>query len=323
MTHLTSEERGQIQALLQENYKPKDIALRLSRHQRTIEREIRNRGKPTGYLAKYAHIDYKTRRKRSHCPPKISYFLRDYIVSKLRLGWSPEQISGRMKLEKFENTVCAETIYNFIYYDQTCIQENYKEYLRRGHKKRRKKKGRKVHSSHIPNRTSIHKRPPEVDAKKVFGHWEGDTVWYANKQAIVTMNERTTSLVVFRKVDRKTADLTANAIINGLKKFKPKTITFDNGPEFTHHANVTKKIGTKVYFADPYSAWQRGANENSNMLLRGYLPKKANISQLTKFELNDIAYELNSRPRKRLGFKTPFEVLPKNVLKSIHSGSCY
>lgn len=159
----------------------------------------------------------------------------------------------------------------------------------------------------IPNRVSIHDRPVIVTQRKEYGHCEGDSVIYKNKMAINTMNELTTGKVAFKKLERKTAQATTDAVVGSVNKLRAKTVTFDNGSEFTDHEEITKKTGVPVFFADPYCSNQRGANENVNMLLRGYLPKRADITALTQEELDDIAAELNNRPRKRLGYLTPNE----------------
>ena len=146
-----------------------------------------------------------------------------------------------------------------------------------------------------------------------FGHFEADSVIYPHKQAINTINELMTGLVAFTKLERKTARLTAQAMINQLTNWQAKTVTVDNGCEFTRHEDVSNATRVDVYFCDPYSSWQRGANENANMLLRGYLPKRKSIIDLTQKELNDIATELNHRPRKRFGFRSPVEVYTLSI----------
>lgn len=307
--HLTAAQRGAIEVLLQKNYSRKDIADAIGVDKSTVSREINKRSTPNGYKAKYAQIDYKTRRKKSKQKKKMDYSRRQkYVTQKLRDGWSPEQISGRLKLKGSVLYVCPESIYAWIYEDEWAKEEKLYEYLRLGRKKRKKKGGRKVHRHKIPNRVSIHERPAIVDQRIEFGHWEGDSVIYANKKAINTLNELVTGLVKFTKLDRKTAKLTKGAMVKHLKEYEAKTVTVDNGTEFTFHEKITQSSGTQVYFADPYSSWQRGANENANMLLRGYLPKKADINYLTQEELDSIAWELNNRPRKRLGYLTPIEV---------------
>lgn len=181
------------------------------------------------------------------------------------------------------------------------------QYLRRGKKKRTKWKGRKTHKCKIPNRVSISRRPKIVKERVEFGHWEGDSVLYAHKKAINTLNELKTGIVEFTKLEAKTAELTARAMSKKLKKHVRKTLTLDNGTEFMEHEGVAEETGVNIYFCHPYSSWERGANENVNMLLRGYLPKRTNIDKLTQDELDNIAEELNNRPRKRLNYYTPAE----------------
>ena len=171
-----------------------------------------------------------------------------------------------------------------------------------------------MHRSPIPNRVSIHCRPKIVDQRTEFGHWEGDSVIYPHLRAINTLNELQSGLVIFTKLRRKTADRTARAMSTALiGQYSSKTLTLDNGSEFVRHEQVSKDIGVKIYFCDPYSSWQRGSNENTNMLLRGYLPKRHNINHLTQEELNNIADELNRRPRKRLGYLSPLEFYHQKV----------
>ena len=234
-----------------------------------------------------------------------------------QLGWSPEQIAGRLKLKNNNQTViCHETIYDWLYTDKWAYgKEKLYQYLRYGRKKRKKQTGRSVHKSKIPNRVSISQRPDVVENRTEYGHWEGDSVIYPDKYAINTINELMTGKVRFTKLKRKTATLTAQAMSNQLKDELALTLTLDNGSEFTRHEEVVKNTGVKTYFCHPYSSWERGANENANMLLRGYLPKRKNIIDLTQEELDDIALELNNRPRKRLGYKTPSEVYQEYMLK--------
>jgi transposase, IS30 family len=316
---LTAADRGAIEVLLQEQYSVREIGNKLGRHPSTISREIKKRSTPTGYHATVAQINYQSKRRKSRQKKKLNHSLRQaYVVDKLQQGWSPEQISGRMKL--VENDwlyVCPETIYQWLYTNEWAFnEEKLYQYLRYGRIKRRKQKGRSVNRSKIPNRVGIENRPRVVGKRKELGHWEGDSVIYPHKMAINTINELTTGLVAFTKLDRKTAKLTAVAMINQLKRYPAKTVTLDNGSEFTNHEEITQATGVQIYFADPYSSWQRGANENANMLLRGYLPKRHNINNLTQDELDEIAEELNSRPRKRLGYYTPTEKYHQLLRKS-------
>lgn len=312
MKHLTAADRGKIETLLQEQYTNKQIAMRLGRSSSTISREIKKGLDGNGiYHAWIAQVAYETNRKRSKQIPKldnpVNHKLRSWIVACLQKGWDPSMISGRMKAEGYI-TVCAETIYTWIYGSAWAITEKLYQYLRQGKKRRTKYTGRSTHKSKIPNRVSIHERPAVVAEKSRLGDWEGDSVIYTHKHAINTVNERISGLVAFTKLTRKTAQQTTYAVIKQLKDKIAHTITFDNGSEFTQHSIITDVLGVCVYFADPYSSWQRGANENSNRQLRAYLPKRSDIRDLTQKELDNIAWELNNKPRRRLGWHTPTEV---------------
>ena len=312
MAQLTAADRGKIEILLQEQYTNKQIALKLGKYPSTIGREIKKGLDGSGrYLAWIAQTAYESNRKRCKQIPKLdhpaNWRLRGWIVSCLQKGWDPSMISGRMKAEGFV-TVCAETIYAWIYESTWAKADKLYQYLRQGKKRRTKHTGRSSRRSKIPNRVSIHERPALVDEKARLGDWEGDSVIYTHKYAINPLNERLRGLVALTKLKRKTAVLTANAVINKLKNLVAHTITFDNGTEFTMHSKITEVTGIKVYFADPYSSWQRGANENMNRQLRAYLPKRSGIQDLTQKELDNIAWELNNKPRRRLKWHTPQEV---------------
>ena len=306
---LTAADRKAIEVLLKANFTPSKIAKSLGVHKTTICREVTKRSTPNGYNAWSAEIDYEIKkRKRGKESILSNTKYRNYVIDRLVDGWSPEQICGRLRKVDKLFKICPETIYNFIYTDKYCKEEKISGYLRRGKRRRTKQNSRSTKKSKIPNRVSIHKRPIEVETRKDFGHWEGDSVVYANRKAINTIVERKTGIVKLKRLEQRTAELTAKAMIENLMIYsESKTLTLDNGLEFTKHEEITKEIGVKVYFADPYSSWQRGSNENTNMLLRGYLPKKANIDNLTEEELRDIEDELNNRPRKRLDYLTPTE----------------
>lgn len=313
MKHLTAAQRGNIETLLQEKYTNKEIARKLSRDASTIGREIKKGLDGSGiYRAWVAQVAYESNRKRCQQIPKLdhpaNHRLRNRIVACLQKGWDPSMIAGRLVGEGFTLVVCAETIYEWIYNSAYAITEKLYQYLRRGKKRRTKHKGRSAQASKIPNRVSIHDRPAVVDARRRVGDWEGDSVIYTHKHAVNTVNERLSSLVAFTKLTRKTALLTAEAVITKLRGLVAHTITFDNGSEFTLHELITATLGIDVYFADPYSSWQRGANENSNRQLRAYLPKRTDIRDLTQAELDNIAWELNNKPRRRLNWHTPTEV---------------
>ena len=182
------------------------------------------------------------------------------------------------------------------------------EYLRRKQMKRRKRSGRKVHRSHIPDRVSIHKRPKAVAKRKQFGHWEGDSiVGKGHTSGLHTEYERVSSMIRFERMDRITAEEAVNAakkIFTPLPEKARRTTTLDNGKEHTRHT----EFGIQAYFADPYSSYQRGGNENGNLWIRYYFPKRTDFGSISDEELKDVEWELNNRPRKRLNFKTPQEV---------------
>lgn len=313
--HLTAADRKAIEILLNEQYTVSDIAKKIGVDRSTVSRENKKRSTPAGYFADIAQLDYEVNRKNTGRKAKLRYSqTQNYVLEKLMIGWSPQQISGRMKLEERIDYVCVETIYNWVYTDSICKQDKIYQYLRFAKRRRTKHHGRKTRSEKISNKISIHDRPDVVSKRIEYGHWEGDSVIYTNKQAINTLNELMTGIVRFTKLERKTSELTSEAIIDVLSQECAKTLTLDNGTEFMEHQYIMKEIGVQIYFCDPYCSSQRGSNENNNGLLRRYLPKGTNIQDLTQEELNDIAWELNNRPRKRLGYLTPIEFYEKNVL---------
>ena len=314
---LTAAQRSKIEVLLQEKYSVSTIALKIGVHKSTVSRELTRRA-PNGYFANIAHLDYISRREKCGRKKILSYSkYRDHVIQHLAQGWSPETISGRLKFEQANWSISHETIYQFIYADKYCKQQKIYQCLKHARRRRIKWRGRKSHKDRIQNRISIHQRPEIVTKRTEFGHWEGDSVLYPNKKAINTLNELKTGYVEFSLLDRKTAELTANAMINVLMVHDSKTLTIDNGSEFMQHERIAKETGVQIYFADPYSSYQRGSNENSNGLLRRYLPKRANIDKLTQEELDDIVSELNNRPRKRLGYMTPAEAYQQELTNTL------
>jgi IS30 family transposase len=229
-------------------------------------------------------------------------------VDYLHDQWSPEQIANQVGISH-------ETIYRHVYADKATGGSLWKE-LRCQKKRRKRYASGQDRRGQIIGRRPISERPAYIEERSQVGHWEGDTVIGANhKQAIVTLVERKSGYAVLSKVTNKTSDLVGNAIINELQSFTPlvKTMTFDNGKEFAEHQRMDKELQSTTYFADPFASWQRGSNENFNGLLRQYIPKKRPLSTVTQEEIKMIQQQLNNRPRKRLGFKTPNEVFTQSL----------
>lgn len=267
------------------------------------------------YLAGQAQFHADSRRARSHQPYRMSYDpLVHWVISHLRQGWTPEEISGRLPIDHPDDhrmRASTETLYAWIY-SPGQQHRQLPQYLARGQKKRRRIKGRNVHSERIKHRVSIHERPAEVETREEFGHWESDSVLGAHGTGgIHTMVERTSRFYFGVKLDQVAAAPTLQAqldVYRALPAHAVKSVTADNGSEFAHHHILADTIGVPTYFADPYSAYQRGSNEHFNGRLRKYLPKGTSFQDLTQDALDEIVHEINHRPRKVLGWATPAEV---------------
>lgn len=319
-TKLTFPERKLIARWLKEGVSLRRIAFRLGRSHSTVVRERkRNSFKRRVYEPLHAQNKAEARKTLAWKAkqPLKNPGLYAYVTERLRWGWSPEVISGRLKKVEHPNDsgwqICPETIYRFCY--QPRLQKenfNWWEYLRRKQKRRRKQNGRSVHRVRIPDRVSIHDRPKVIDQRTEFGHWEGDTlVGLGRNHGLHTAYERLCSLVRMEKMPDLTAtsSLKAQKIIYGdLPPLARKSITLDNGHEHILHARLKETLGIQTYFADPYSSWQRGGNENANLWIRYYFPKGTDFRIISQEELKDVEDELNNRPRKRLGYQTPLEV---------------
>lgn len=350
MSHkkITQTERELLGRWIQEGIAKKEMARRLHRDIRTIQRElIRNKtrvavGKDFEIIYEPVHAHVVAMERKQHAfsakQPLKNKNIYTYVLKHLREGWSPEQISGRLREQDHKGEkewqICMETIYQFIYKEKTdktrdgqkmevdlrkkktkpflTVTDHDRplyEYLRRKQVRRRKKQGRKSQRVRIPDRVSIHNRPGIVAQRVEWGHWEGDSI-VGDKHAsgLHTEYERVSSLTRFEYMQRITADEAAKAaqyIFGPLPERAKKSTTLDNGPEHVEH----KAFGVKsTYFADPYASYQRGGNENCNLWIRYYFPKGTDFSTIPEEELRDVEWELNNRPRKRLNFKTPQEV---------------
>lgn len=299
-THLSLGERYQIYALIGAEHSINFIARALNRSPSTILREIRRNKSLRGYQVNNAHK--KACARRSNNALSIIANVWDWVTDKLKENWSPQQIAG------VHGGLSHMSIYRYIWTNKRkggrlwqCLRRKAKPYRQRLTAETR---GR------INDRVSIHERPSIVDARTRIGDWEADTIiGQHHKQAIVTLVERKTGLLKMKRVDNKTAQQVSEAMIELLKpvRLQVKTITSDNGKEFAQHKKVKQKLFSSFFFADAYASWQRGTNENTNGLIREYLPKGCDFRQVSDNEIQDIENKLNNRPRKRLGFKTPMQ----------------
>jgi transposase, IS30 family len=306
MTHLSQTERCLIQELKSINWSDQQIADKLKRHRSTIYREQKRNKGQRGYRHKQAQQLAQERSQNSRNAKRIQADIFKEVEEQLRQEHSPEQIAASLPISHTR-------IYQHIRADKKANGTLYTHC--RCQKIRRKKYGSSLNGrGHIPNRRGIEQRPESVQTREKIGHWEGDTIIGANNQhAIVTLVERKTGLLLMQKVERKTAALVRAACIDLLKPYKHmvKTITFDNGKEFAEHAAIDAALGSTSYFADPYSSWQRGSNENTNGLIRQYIPKKRHFSNVSAEEVRTIMHKLNNRHRKRLQFTSPLQAVFK------------
>lgn len=331
--HLSCEERTFIQLALENGRSIRSIAQGLGRAPSSVSRELRrngwcrpapgarSRGRPRragGYRAVQAQMRAGTLactpRVRSRLAPDSPLWC--HVRRLLRQCHSPEQIAGilrRMHPDEPTLRISHETIYTALYaMPRGVLRSELIACLRQARKRRRPRARGEDRRGRIPNMTSIHLRPPEVDERVIPGHWEGDLiVGRRNASAIGTLVERTTLFVTLAKVRDTTADAAVQGFSTVLERVDQQrrlSMTYDQGKEMARHEQLSARTGVKVYFADPHSPWQRAINENTNGLLRQYFPKGADLSGLSQADLDAVAWQLNTRPRKTLGWKCPAEL---------------
>lgn len=325
---LSIEEREQIHSGLWAGKSLRDIGRDLGRNPSTISRELKRniKGERRLYVPRLAQLRFTERIKaRGHRPRLKHSVIREYVIKQMKEeDYSPEQIAGTLPTAHPGHTISPEAIYLFIYAQYrrqgwgACIGEDLRMYLKRKHKVR--------HPKFIPfqeargpikHRVFIHDRPAEVEERVAIGHWEGDSM--VSRQSPVGLNtlvERVTGLVFITKIKNSTATETTRAVTARLKHLPHQlrqTLTVDNGHENAGHQNITQDVKTKVFFAHPYHSWERGTSENTNGLIRWYLPKKTDFATITDERIREIEHRLNTRPRKRLGWRTPLEVFNQSV----------
>jgi len=317
---LDLEERHQLAKLHKEGLSIGKIAAALDRSTSTISRELRrNRGAQVGYKPTYAQEQAAARRWKGSRLERDAK-LRKLVLGCLKLAWSPEQIAGWLKCQKAATRVSHESIYRFIYAQIRRTNNGaWRRYLPRAKGKRgRRKPVNRSPINLIKARVSIDSRPAEVDRRKTFGHWEADFMMFAEPgQAILVSQERKSRIVLSAKQSGKAARPTARRLKTWFEPIEPKlrkSVTFDNGTEFSHHSVLVDELGMKTFFCDPHSPWQKGGVENSIGRLRRFLPRDTDLNTIDARKLNACIANYNNTPRKCLGFRTPAQVFLSQVL---------
>ena len=317
---LSLEERCKIAELHQAGQSLRQIAAALDRSASSISRELRrNRGAQVGYRPTYAQQRAAARRWKGSRLERNAE-LRDLVLDRLKRGWSPEQIAGWLARTKTASRISYESIYRFIY-DQIrrTNDGSWRHYLPRAKGKRgRRHRPSRSPVSLIKGRVSIALRPPEVQLRRTFGHWEADLMLFtAPGQALLVSQERKSRAVLSAKQPGKAAQPAAQRLLAWFETIDPRlrqSITFDNGTEFAQHLILVDQLGIQTFFCDPHSPWQKGTIENAIGRLRRFLPRNTNVTTIDDDFLNACIAAYNNTPRKCLGFKTPAEVLLAQLL---------
>ena len=313
---LSHEEREEIMIGRRTGQSLRDIAKHLGRNVSVISREIKANSTEDGrYHAYWANARSTRRKKQSRTRPRIAdVAIREYVEQKLQLGWSPEQIAGRLPIDHPGKRVSYETIYQFIFKTRRDLTQ----YLQCGRKQRRKRKDSRKKRVLIAHRVGIEHRPDHINDRIEYGHWEGDTaVSRQSANALMVLQERSLGLTFLAKLPRCAPKDMATAVIDRLRNLPSdlrRSITFDNGQENRHHMRMQDQLGLKTYFCDPYSSWQKGSVENAVGLTRRIWPKKTDYALIPEEEIAMIEYRLNTRPRKRFGFLSPLEYASRVAL---------
>jgi IS30 family transposase len=320
---LTLGEREEISRGIVAGWSTREMARQLQRARSTVSREIRRNGGRQGYRAAEAEAAAWQRALR----PKVCKLaqhprLRHIVAQKLQRAWSPEQIAGWLKRRYPQDEslhVSHETLYRSLFVQSRgVLKQELLQHLRSRRLTWRSKtattKGQQ--RGQIVDAVSIRERPPEAEDRAIPGHWEGDLIAGSGNSRIATLVERQSRFVTLAKLHARDTETVVAALIAQVKRLLielRRSLTWDRGIELAQHKRITIATDLKLYFCDPYSPWQRGTNENTNGLLRQYLPKRTDLSVHSQAELNRIAKELNQRPRKTLGFQTPAEKLQESV----------
>ena len=312
-SHLTFEERRLLDGLKKKGKSPPEIAELMGRHRSTINRELDRNSGQRGYRPQQAQRLADERRLASRRPRKLDDpDMHHYVQERLQRRWSPEQIAGRVQRDfprAPQRRLSRQTVYNWI--DDR--QPEWQSLLRRQGRPP-EKRGKLVDCVRIAGRPNV------INRRRRYGDWEGDTVVGKGRHsALVTMVERKSGYARIGRVDGMNSDLTMRTAKRRLKDLPPslrRSMTFDNGKEFAKHPRLTRALGLEIYFADPYASWQRGANENMNGLLRQFFPKGTDFTRISHQQVARVEQLLNERPRKRLRYRTPAEILQSRICRN-------
>lgn len=311
---LSLEERELISVMRAEGRSLRAIGKALGRHHSSISRELEKNVPPIHkgyYLAHKAHERSNRRKKAAHQRQRLkNERIRQFVHEKLAIGWSPEQISGRIRLECAGLSIGYEAIYQYIYAEAPELVKC----LPRHHRKRQLKGHSRKHSkSHIPERVSIAERPDEVGTRERFGDWEADTAVSRQSNAVLlVICERKSRVVFIDKLAGKTSQNVKERMIERMQSMPTslrRTITYDNGSENVEHGTINTVLGTKSFFCQPYHSWEKGTVENTIGLVRRFFPKKTNFAKVPLSCIGHVENLLNNRPRKCLNYATPHEIL--------------
>ena len=307
---LNQTDRIRIRDFLSTGLSQSQIANRLKVHKSTISREIKRNSGQRGYRSKQAQKKAEQRQNFRSNSRRWTPVLEKKVRALLKRKWSPEQIASRLKIEK-KGTISHQRIYEFIKEDRQVGGELWRS-LRHSRKMRRKRCRSKDHRGQIKGARCIEERSKSVEKRGYFGHWERDTMQgVERKGGLLVCVERKYRYVRIAKLLRRTAEKTAEATVRLLRDFPVKTITNDRGHEFGHHSEVSEKLKAEVFFCHPYSSQERGTNENRIGVIRQYFPKKSSLLDVSWHQLRKVEKEINSRPMKCLGWRTPSEAMLK------------
>ncbi|MCX6113349.1 MAG: IS30 family transposase [Proteobacteria bacterium] len=320
-SHLTHDDRIRLASLKRAGLKQKEIAEQLGKDPSAICREIKRNpsGNKSGYNVRIAQENTDRRRllaNQHFRKIENNIWLKKYIETGLKKDWSPDQIAGRLAKDYGKGIICRESIYQYIY----DVGKELTKYLRYKKSKYRRRYGTKKREAEreLSKKRRIDQRPETINNRERIGDWEGDTVHGKdNSGAIATHVERKSGYLLGSKLEQNNGATFKDAAVKKFKKVPKKkrlSITYDNGPETSEFELIEQQLKVTVYFANPYHSWERGTNENTNGLLRQYFPKGTRFDTVTQEDVDRAERRLNTRPRKRLNYLTPYEVFIKNCV---------